>query len=114
MKKRAKKIKKPAKPGKKTARKSAAKKVVKVAPREKPIGEVTHYFGGIGVAIVKFKKPVRLGAELRFQGATTSFAQAIASMQYDHKPIALAPKGKEIGIKVKKKVREGDYVYAVH
>lgn len=86
------------------------------APRgkqEKPIGEVTHYYGGIGVAIVKFNKPVKAGTALRFEGHTTDFIQTVSSMQYDHKEIDPAPKSKEVGIKVNDKVREGDKVFLV-
>lgn len=81
------------------------------APEGKSIGEVTHYFGGIGVAIVKFSKPVAVGAKLRFKGATSDFIETARSMQYDHKEIAEAKKGQEVGIKVGEKVREGDKVY---
>jgi hypothetical protein len=81
------------------------------APVGKPIGEVTHYFGGIAVAIVRFAKPVSVGTSVRFKGATTDFTEAIASMQYDHKDITEAKKGQEVGIKVVGKVREGDEVY---
>lgn len=80
--------------------------------KPKPIGAVTHYYGGLGVAIVKFTKPVEIGARVRFEGATTAFSQTISSMQYDHKEITSAPKGKEVGIKVESKVREGDNVYS--
>ncbi|MEE8131468.1 MAG: hypothetical protein V3T98_00185 [Candidatus Paceibacterota bacterium] len=77
----------------------------------KPIGEVTHYFGNIGVAIVKFKKEVKLGETVNFKGAHTDFTQTIESMQYDHKEIEKAKKGQEVGIKVSEKVREGDEVF---
>lgn len=80
---------------------------------EKPIGAVTHYYSGIGVAIVKFNKTVKTGTAVRFQGATTNFEQMLDSMQFDHKDIASAAKGKEIGVKVKDKVREGDKVFPV-
>lgn len=79
----------------------------------KPIGEVTHFYGGIGVAIIKFKQEVTNGIRIRFQGATTDFEQAIESMQYDHKEVAKAGKGKEVGIKVNGRVREGDQVFLV-
>lgn len=79
---------------------------------EKPIGIVTHFYNGIKVAIVKFSKPVKSGSEIRFEGATTDFSQKVASMQYDHKDIAVAPKGKQVGLKVSKRVREGDKVYS--
>lgn len=79
---------------------------------EKPIGEVTHFYGNLGVAIVKFNKEVAAGSELHFKGVTTDFTETAKSMQFDHKPIESAPKGKEVGIKVKGKVREGDLVYS--
>lgn len=84
---------------------------VKRVKKEKPIGVVTHYYGGIGVAIVKFNKAVKAGTGIKFKGATTDFSQKITSMQYEHKDMASAKKGQEVGIKVDEKVREGDEVY---
>ncbi len=81
--------------------------------KSKPIATVTHYYGNIGVAVVKFKQPFSRGKSLHFLGATTDFEQTVNSMQYDHKPVEKAKKGQEVGIKVKKKVREGDEVYGV-
>jgi len=78
---------------------------------KKPIGEITHFYGGIGVAIVKFNKAVEVGAELHFKGAHTDFSQVIDSMQFDHKDIKSAKKGQEVGIKVEEKVHEGDEVF---
>ena len=120
---------------KKTTKKAAKKAVVKAKPpmkvekpvrqalrpesqhrgaQGKPIGVVTHFYGNIKVAIVKFKKPVKSGSKLCFCGATTDFDQVVKSMQYDHKEIAVAPKGKEVGIKVNKRVREGDEVFLMN
>jgi putative protease len=84
-----------------------------MAKEEKPIGVVTHYYGGIGVAIVKFNKAVKKGVKVCFSGATTDFDQVIESMQYDHKDVETAKKGQEVGIKVSEKVREGDEVYLI-
>ncbi len=77
----------------------------------KPIGEVTHYFAAIGVAIIKFSKEVPAGSTVRFKGATTDFSEKITEMQYDHKAVESAKKGKEVGVKVKDRVREGDQVF---
>jgi hypothetical protein len=99
---------------KKTAgkKKVVTKKTVRVvAPFGKPIGIVTHFYNEISVAIVKFNKKVPVGTILHFNGATTDFKEPVKSMQFDHEAIAVAPKGKQIGIKVKKRVREGDKVY---
>jgi hypothetical protein len=98
------------KPAKKTARKSKAAPVRKV-PALKPIGRVTHYFAGIKVAIVKFSVPPKAGSSVRFHGATTDFVQIIKSVQYDHEAIIKIPKGKQVGIKVRSRVRDGDAVY---
>jgi hypothetical protein len=79
--------------------------------KNKPIGKVTHFYAHIKVAIIKFNTKVKTGTELYIKGSTTDFKETIKSMQYDHKPIAVAPKAKLIGIKFKKRVREGDLVY---
>jgi len=111
------KFKKPK--AKKFKAKSKSKKTKKVATKKsqpkkikarKPIGAVTHYFSNISVAIVKFSKNVSVGADLYFKGATTDFKQKLSEMQYNHQPIKIAKKGKEVGIKVKDMVREGDKV----
>ncbi len=88
-------------------------KSAKAAKEPKPIGEVTHYFGGISVAIIKFKKTVDVGETIKLKGASTDFEQKIESMQYEHQDIKSAKKGQEVGIKVTEKVREGDMVYPV-
>lgn len=80
-------------------------------PQGKPIGEVTHYYSHLSVAIVKFNKPVKRGDRIHFKGATTDFEETVKSMQYDHQDIEAAKKGQEVGIKVSEKVREGDQVY---
>ena len=91
----------------------AKKAVVKQAKANKPVGVVTHFYTAIKVAIVKFKQPVKVGATLGFRGATTDFNQKVASMQFDHKPLTTAPKNKEVGMKVSKRVREGDEVFII-
>ena len=78
---------------------------------EKPIGEVTHYFNNLGVAIVKFNKEVEVGETIHFKGATTDFTHKIESMQLEHEGIDKAKKGQEVGIKVGERVREGDQVF---
>lgn len=80
---------------------------------EKPIGEVTHYYGGLGVAVVKFNKTVKVGESVQFKGTTTDFTQKLNSMQFDHKEVDSAQKGQEVGVKVDDRVREGDEVFAV-
>ena len=100
----------------KPARPKKTKKILKKTARpkaknKKPIGVVTHFYNEIGVAIVRFKENVPLGTVLYFRGATTDFKHPVGSMQYNHAPVTIAPKGKQIGIKVPERVREGDKVH---
>ena len=109
MKKKTLKIVKKAKASKKnTAKKTASRSGAKAS---KPIGVVTHFYTHISVAIVKFNKKVPAGVKLHYKGATTDFIEAAKSMQFNHVEVKTAPKGKQIGIKTKKRVREGDSVY---
>jgi putative protease len=80
-------------------------------PAGKPVGEVVHFYNDISVAIIKFNKEILVGTTLHFKGATTDFKDTVKSMQYDHKPVVTATKGMQVGIKVKKRVREGDFVH---
>lgn len=98
---------------------NAKKKVIKksrVSPpvkKIKSVGKVIHYYARIKVAIVKFNTKIKADTELYFKGATTDFKEAAKSMQFDHKSVAVAMPKKQIGIKLEKRVREGDLVYKI-
>ncbi|MBN1162519.1 U32 family peptidase C-terminal domain-containing protein [Patescibacteria group bacterium] len=77
------------------------------------VGDVTHFYSNIGVAIVKLMDALKVGDEVQFLGNTTDFEQTVSEMQYDHKDIESAEAGQEVGIKVSEKVREGDEVNLV-
>ncbi|MEA3293266.1 MAG: hypothetical protein U9P88_02305 [Patescibacteria group bacterium] len=80
----------------------------------KLIGEITHYFGDIGVAVVKVSNTLKKGDEIRITGGEdTDFTQKISSMEVEHKKVEKTGKGKEAGLKVKEKVREGYKVYKI-
>ena len=80
---------------------------------EKKVGEVTHYWGRIGVAGIKLSGTLSAGDTIRIRGATTDFTEEVGSMQIEHENIVTAKKGQEIGLRVKEKVRRGDTVYKV-
>ncbi|MCX6809531.1 MAG: hypothetical protein NTZ65_02165 [Candidatus Berkelbacteria bacterium] len=83
----------------------------KVEKKEEKIGEVTHFFDKISVAIIKFAKPLKVGEKIKIKGATTDFEQTVDSMQLEHESIEAAEAGQELGIKTTEKTREGDEVY---
>ncbi|NQT49704.1 hypothetical protein HQ571_03360 [Candidatus Kuenenbacteria bacterium] len=80
---------------------------------EKLIGQVTHYFDKLGVAVLKLKGTIKVGDTLRFEGGEINFEQTMDSMQIDRKPVNKAKKGDDVGMKVNEKVRPGYRVFLV-
>lgn len=72
------------------------------------LGEVVHYFNKIKVAVVQLDGDLKLGDQVHFQGATTDFTQAVASMQVEHEEVTEGKAGEEVALKVKQRVRKGD------
>lgn len=81
---------------------------------EKKIGVVSHYFGHIGVGIIKLEEDgLKKGDTVRFKGHTTDFQHTIESMQIEHKDVDEAKAGDSVGVKVSEHVREHDEVFKV-
>ena len=80
---------------------------------KKLIGEVTHFFTNISVAVIKLKDTLKEGEKILIEGATTNLEQEAKSMQIEHKEVKEAKKGQSIGLKVQDRVREGDKVYKI-
>jgi len=94
--------------------KKPVKKIVKVIRKEKKIGKITHYFDKIKVVVVKLSDNLSVGETIRIVGGeNTDFKQKIASMELDGEKIKKAKKGKQIGIRVKDRAREGYKVFKV-
>lgn len=82
--------------------------------KETEVGEVTHYFANIGVAVIKATKgPIKKGDNLHIVGGTADFDQTVDSMQVDHKDVEEIAKGKEGGMKVSEKVHEGNKIFKI-
>ena len=82
-------------------------------PEKKEIGEVTHYFSKIGVAVIKLNDTLKIGDKISIEGATTNFEQTVESMQINKENIEEAKAGQEIRLKVNERAREGDKVYKI-
>ena len=79
----------------------------------KEVGKVTHYFGRISVASVWLTDRLQLGDRIHVLGQTSDFEQDVTSMQFEHQPLEVAEKGREIGLLVVDRARRGDTVYKV-
>ena len=82
--------------------------------KDKVIGKVVHYFDKIGVAVIQLSATLKTGESIRIAGGgATDFTQEVSSIEVEHKKLAKAKKGNEIGLKVKERVREGYKVYKI-
>lgn len=97
-----------------------AEKPVKAPKIKKPlvdpslteIGEITHYFDRIKVAVLSIKAgSVLIGDKIHIIGPKTKLLQKLWSMQIDRVDVKVAKQGEEIGFKVEKTVAVGDKVY---
>jgi putative protease len=77
----------------------------------KLIGEITHYFSKISVAVIKLTDSLKVGDEIRIAGGDVDFSQKVDSMEVDREKIEKAKSGDSVGLKVEQKVREGYKVY---
>ena len=74
------------------------------------VGDVTHYFDKISVAVIDVLATTKVGDKIKFTGHN-EFEQEIASMQIKHEAIQTAKKGQTIGLKTEQPVEQGDQVY---
>ncbi|MFC1802943.1 translation elongation factor-like protein [Thermoproteota archaeon] len=77
------------------------------------IGDVSHYYTKIEVAVVELVDRLKVGDEILIKGATTEFTQLVESIQIEHEKVTEAEAGDAIGLLVRYKVRAGDKVFRV-
>ena len=75
------------------------------------IGDVSHYFTNIEVAVVELTGKLKTGDRIMIKGATTDFTQLVESIQIDHDQVTEAGPGDSIGLQVRYRVRAGDKVF---
>jgi translation elongation factor EF-1alpha len=80
---------------------------------ETRIGEVTHYFAHISVAVLALSGELHIGDLVHIHGHTSDFIQRVRSMEIDHHPIQSIAASNEIALKVYQPVRKGDVVFKI-
>jgi putative protease len=75
------------------------------------IGDVSHYFTRIEVAVVELVDELKVGDNIHIKGATTDFTQEVESIQIHHDQVEAAATGDSIGLQVDHRVRQGDEVF---
>lgn len=78
------------------------------------IGQVTHYYDKIGVAVVELTGELAVGDTIKFtRGGEELFSQKVESMQMEHENIETATKGQAVGLKVNQGVKDSAEVFKV-
>lgn len=76
------------------------------------IGQVTHYYDKIGVAVVELEGNLSVGDKITFtRGGEDLFGQKVTSMQLEHKELEKATAGQTIGLKVDEPVKQDAEVH---
>ncbi len=75
------------------------------------VGQITHFFSKIGVAVLELTAPLSVGDRILVKGPSTDFEQVVESMQIEHQSIQRAEGGKSVGLKLAQPAHERDVVY---
>ena len=78
----------------------------------KKVGEVFHFYTKIGVAAIRVTDDgIAIGDTVQIQGPSTNLEQTVDALQIEHAIVSRAGPGQEVGMKVRDRVREKDFVY---
>jgi hypothetical protein len=77
------------------------------------VGRVVRYWDGAGAAGVEVLSTIRIGDVLHVSGSSTDFVQQVRSIERKHLKVTEGREGTRVGLKVDRRVCEGDEVYRV-
>lgn len=80
---------------------------------DKPIGEVTHWYDKIGVAVVKLSGTLKQGDKVKVKRHAEEFDDVISSIQVDHQAVPSAGKGVDAAVKLSQPAKEGALIFKV-
>ena len=75
------------------------------------IGQITHYFDHINVAVLSLIESLRVGDSVHILGHSTDFRQEVTSLQIEHQPVTEAKAGEDVAMKVIQRVHVHDKVF---
>jgi hypothetical protein len=78
---------------------------------ERKIGEVIHWYGKAGVAVVRLTDSLKVGDTVKVKRGAAEFEAPVTSMQIEHQDIAAASAGQEAAVKLPQEAKEGAELY---
>lgn len=80
---------------------------------ETQIGQITHFFNGISVAVLSLTDTLEVGDKIHILGHTTDFTQNVTSMEIDHTKVSSVSPGDDVALMVDEPVRVGDAILKI-
>lgn len=80
---------------------------------ETKIGQITHFYDRISVAVLSLSDRLTIGDRVYISGHTTDFEQEVTSMEIEHQKVTSVGPGDEVALKVKEPTRKGDSIYKI-
>lgn len=78
------------------------------------VGEVSHYYDKIGVAVVNLSGSLAVGDTIKFnRGEEAILKQKVESIQMEHLKVDFAKSGDVVGLKTQQNVKKGAEVYKI-
>ena len=77
------------------------------------IGQVTHFYNHLSVAVLALTETIRVGDIVHILGHSTDFQQEVTSLQVEHQPVSEAGPGQEAALKVKQRAHPHDAVFKI-
>ncbi len=77
------------------------------------IGQVTHYYNKISVAVLALTGTLRVGDTVHVLGRTTDLQQEVTSLQIEHQAVDEAGPEHEVALGVERRVRPRDKVFKI-
>ena len=77
---------------------------------EIPIGQITHFYNRINVAVLSLTDKLEIGDMIHILGLTTDFIQIVSSLEIEHEKVFSVGPEDEVALKVIEPVRKGDAI----
>jgi len=78
---------------------------------EKAVGQITHWYDKIGVAVIKLSGTLKTGDRIVIRRDDQELEDSVASMQVDHQAVTSSKAGEEVAVKLSVKTKEGAMLY---
>ena len=77
------------------------------------IGQITHFYNRISVAVLSLTDTLSVGDQVHITGHTTDFTQEVTSLEIGHEKVSVVRPGDEVALKLIEPARKEDVIYKI-